>query len=190
MRRGGRGLSSSSATEHPTPPRALCGPLLGRGSGASVAPLPGVAGRLRPSSRLSETRLCKILQPNFGERRRKGEVHAGMKESLHRTGPIGPADAEEGCSYRQVLCARALGVRVRGLRVLGRGEAATSENASSIAVCDDIDPCKPWIDERLRSCCDKRSVLLKYAASANSVPPMKPLSFPYRTCAAKKAHRS
>jgi hypothetical protein len=62
----------------------------------------------------------------------------------------------------------------------------TSEKSTSIAFCDYIDPCKPWIDERLRSCCDKRSVLLKYAASANSVPPMKPLSFPYRTCAAKK----
>src|SRR5215213_3651863 len=47
----------------------------------------------------------------------------------------------------------------------------------TIVVCDDIDPCKPWLDERLRSCCDKRSVLLKYATSANSVPPMKPLSF-------------
>src|SRR5829696_2491613 len=53
----------------------------------------------------------------------------------------------------------------------------TSENSTSIAVCDDIDPCKPWIDERLRSCCDKHSVLLKYATSTNSVPPMKPLSF-------------
>ena len=31
----------------------------------------------------------------------------------------------------------------------------------TVAVCDDIDPCKPWIDERLRSCGDKRSVLLK-----------------------------
>src|SRR5215212_11319974 len=58
----------------------------------------------------------------------------------------------------------------------------------TIVVCDDIDPCKPWIDERLRSCCDKRSVLLKYATSANSVPPMKPLSYPYRTCAAEVAY--
>jgi hypothetical protein len=32
---------------------------------------------------------------NFGERR-KGEVHVGMKESLHRTGPIGPGDAKGG----------------------------------------------------------------------------------------------
>src|SRR5215203_3093418 len=53
----------------------------------------------------------------------------------------------------------------------------TSEKPTSIAVCDDIDPYKPLIDERLRSCCDKHSVLLKYATSANSVPPMKPLSF-------------
>src|SRR5215207_3526232 len=53
----------------------------------------------------------------------------------------------------------------------------TSENSTSIAVCDDIDPCKPWLDERLRRCCDKPSVLLKYATSTNSVPPMKPLSF-------------
>jgi hypothetical protein len=35
-----------------------------------------------------------------------------------------------------------------------------------------------WIDERLLSCCDKRSVLLKYATSANSVPPMKPYGVP------------
>jgi hypothetical protein len=63
------------------------------------------------------------------------------------------------------------------------------QQTTAIAVCDDIDPRKPWVDERLRSCCDKRFLLLKYATSANSVPPMKPLSFPYRTCAAEIAYR-
>jgi hypothetical protein len=42
---------------------------------------------------------------------------------------IGAGAPDEGRAYRRVLCARAVGVRVRGLRVLGRGEAATSENA-------------------------------------------------------------
>ena len=89
----------------------------------------------------------------------------------------------------------------RAVRALDRGHAnfgelrhgevrrievrRTSEKSTSIAVCDDIDPCKPWIDERLRSCCDKHSVLLKYATSANSVPPMKPLPFIPNMCCRK-----